>query len=222
MIKSESISNVAAALAKAHANLPQIKRERTVKVRMKAGGEYTFSYAPLEVIMNAVRAPLAAQGLFIAQSIVTGLENKPFIRTLVTHTTGEFLGNDVPIFVADPGPQAYGSAMTYARRYGITSLLCLATDDDDDGNAGEGNDAVVKGRKGKQAVLRDEPPPSEDRSKLVAAMDVAAKKGTTALKEFWTPLNPDQRKMVGLETQVKAKKIARDTDNGVTITEVLA
>jgi hypothetical protein len=59
------------------------------------------------------------------------------------HASGETLKNLIPIFVRDDGPQAYGSALTYARRYGVTLLLCISADDDDDGNAAEGNNAEV-------------------------------------------------------------------------------
>jgi hypothetical protein len=133
-------SQLSAALAKAQAAFSQIHRDKTVKVRMKSGGEYSFSYAPLESILRAVMPALSANGLSLTQSTGT-VGEKEFVRTQLRHASGECIENNTKVLVADSGPQAYGSALTYARRYGITLLLCICADDDDDGNAAEGNEA---------------------------------------------------------------------------------
>jgi hypothetical protein len=133
-------SQLSEALAKAQGTFGQLRRDKTVKVRMKSGGEYSFSYAPLESILKAVMPSLTANGLSLTQSTGT-VADKEFVRTQLRHASGETIENNTKILVADSGPQAYGSALTYARRYGITLLLCICADDDDDGNAAEGNEA---------------------------------------------------------------------------------
>ena len=53
---------LAAALAKAQSEFPPIPRDKTVTVQTKAGGSYTFSYAPLDTVLGAVRGPLTSNG----------------------------------------------------------------------------------------------------------------------------------------------------------------
>lgn len=133
-------SPLAAALAKAQGAFGPIHRDKTVKVTLKAGGSYSFDYAPLESILRAVMPALSANGLALSQSI--GIwEGKEVVRTELLHAQGESMFNHVRIMTGDSGPQAYGSALTYARRYGITLLLCVCADDG--GNAAEGHEAQV-------------------------------------------------------------------------------
>lgn len=153
---SESMQEISVALAKAQAAFKPINRDKTVTVRTKAGGTYSFSYAPLEAILRAVQPALSKEGLAVSQSIVS-TEGGEYLETTLRHGS-DALSNRVKILVVDPGPQAYGSALTYARRYGITLLLCVCADDDDDGNAAEGNSAMaVTHRDGEAAHGRATP-----------------------------------------------------------------
>lgn len=131
------------ALATAQGEFEPIKRDKIVTVTMKSGGKYSFSYAPLESILHAVVPALSKNGLSLTQAAKCLDSGKEFVETTLRHARGEVLTNMIPIFVRDDGPQAYGSALTYARRYGVTLLLCISADDDDDGNAAEGNSAEV-------------------------------------------------------------------------------
>lgn len=132
------LSKLYEALAKANASFAPIPRSRTVNVRMKNGGFYTFSYAPLDEILSAVRKPLADNGLALMQRVIRA-EDKEAVETMLVHQSGQSVGNRVKVLVLDSGPQPYNSALTYSRRAGVTLLLCLAPEDDDDGNAAEGN-----------------------------------------------------------------------------------
>ncbi len=132
---------VAAALAKAQAEFQPIHRDRTVTVRMKSGGQYTFSYAPLESILRATMPALNKQGLALTQRIGTE-GNGELVITSLLHEAGE-ISNSVRVICKEEGAQAYGSALTYARRYGVTLLLGICADDDDDANAAEGNESTV-------------------------------------------------------------------------------
>lgn len=145
MQHSESFAQVAAALAAAQGAFPVIPRDRTVTVTSRkqrddgTRASYQFSYAPLSTILEKVRPALAEHGLALAQSVVANEAGAEFIRTMLLHSSGEWLANETPLFTsaADNASQAYASGMTYARRYGVSAILCIAADDDDDG---EGND----------------------------------------------------------------------------------
>lgn len=98
-------------------------------------------YADLEAILQAVEPPLADQGLVLTQH--GGFAgDKPVLVTRLTHVdTGESIESSVPLLSKSGNdPQQLGSAITYARRYGITALLSVVADDDDDGNTGAGKE----------------------------------------------------------------------------------
>lgn len=146
--RSESIAQVAAALAAAQGEFPTIPRDRTVTIQPKPkrrqdGTEYwpqpySYTYAPLPTILEKVRPAMAKNGLALTQSVVVvNDKGHEAVRTMLLHSSGEFLANETPLFVAgsDNASQGYASGMTYARRYGVTALLCIAADDDDDAEA---------------------------------------------------------------------------------------
>jgi hypothetical protein len=164
----EQAAELSIALAKAQAEFTQIKRDRTVTVRTKAGGTYSFSYAPLESILRATMPALAKHGLALTQAVEEG--------TLVTKLlcNGTILENRLPILVREEGPQAYGSALTYARRYGITLLLGICADDDDDANLAEGNEAH-------ESI----PSPPAGFTPWWANLEAAVENGSEALSVAW-------------------------------------
>lgn len=133
------INELAAALAKAQGEFGPIKRDKTVSVQTRTGGKYTFTYAPLESILKATLPALNKHGLSITQS-VEAADGTEYVVTRLMHQNAE-IANRVRVIAREDGPQAYGSALTYARRYGITLLLGICADDDDDANAAEGNSA---------------------------------------------------------------------------------
>lgn len=189
MQHSESFSQVAAALAAAQGAFPPIPRDRTVTVqprpkRKSDGTEYwpppySFSYAPLETILEKVRPALASNDLALLQSVVANDQGAEFVRTMLVHGSGEWFANETPLFTsgADNASQGYASGMTYARRYGVSALLCIAADDDDDGNANEDGERVKRpaqapgGRGGRQSAPPRQRPeaPAEPRAKDAAA-----------------------------------------------------
>lgn len=131
---------LAGALAKAQASFPPIQRDKEVTVQTKAGGSYKFKYAPLDSILAAVRAPLADNGLAIVQ-----LLDEDVLVTSLLHSSGAILSGRTPIPQTE-GVQAYGSAITYLRRYSIQALLGIAAEEDDDGNQAAGNAATFRSR----------------------------------------------------------------------------
>ena len=120
------------ALAAAQGEFPPIPRDKTVTVKTKTGGSYTFSYAPLETILAACRPVLAAHGLALIQLLEEN-GHGPAIRTELRHKDGGVLGASFPLPGTPNTPQELGSLLTYLRRYAIVALLGIATEEDDDG-----------------------------------------------------------------------------------------
>jgi hypothetical protein len=96
-------------------------------------------YADLDSVLTAVEAPLAAEGLLLTHSGVI-IDGSPVVRTTLVHVpTAQSIHCDIPMVAKDPNdPQKLGGSITYARRYGITALLSIVADDDDDGNTAAG------------------------------------------------------------------------------------
>lgn len=103
-------------------------------VRTTKGGHGKF--APLPEIIEMARPVLAAHGLGYTQSALADDRNGIAIRTTIVHTSGQTLSDD-RMFVpsAKMDPQGFGSAMSYARRYGLLAVLGIATHDDDGSDA---------------------------------------------------------------------------------------
>ena len=91
-------------------------------------------YADLRAVDEASRAVLAEHDLFVTQGVVEGLGGLAMQTTIMHGASGQFISQLVP-FVVPRGrtedPQAYGSALTYSRRYGLQSALGMVSEDDD-------------------------------------------------------------------------------------------
>lgn len=106
---------------------------------MKAGKDaknpfFKSTYATLNSVWSAVSEALLKNGLTVLQpiSIHDGIS---VVKTIVMHISGQSIESECPIVVAKQNdPQALGSAITYARRYSLASMLGVMTDEDDDGN----------------------------------------------------------------------------------------
>lgn len=142
MNSSEQLDQLGAALAAAQAEIPVIVRSRTVTVTSKrTGGKYTFAYAPYETIHAAVTPALSRHGLSVVQTPIG-----PVMATRLIHSSGQWIESQVPIIFDSGSAQEYGSAMTYARRYGLSALLNLATEEDDDANMAGQNEYTANDR----------------------------------------------------------------------------
>lgn len=192
------LKEISAALAAAQGEFGAVIRDKTVTVTMKSGGKYTFSYAPLESILHAVKPALSKNGLSLTQAIIF-VDNKEYVETTLRHASGQTLCNRIPIFVREDGPQAYGSGLTYARRYGVTLLLCISADDDDDGNAAEGNSAEAKQKEASTAaklLASNFKAAMKLSDKKVAEVHESANKDQELYNEAWGLLNAGERREI--------------------------
>lgn len=132
---SESVASLAAALAKAQAELVNPEKSLTATIRSgRVGeGERRFRYAPLSSGLDIVRKTLSKHEIATLQTTsvdaTTRLVN---LTTMLAHTSGEWIASDWPVCsVAETAnPQRMGAALTYARRYGLFTLVGIAGEDD--------------------------------------------------------------------------------------------
>ena len=167
MRESADISKIAPALVRAQGAMENPPRNRSVQVRTQAGS-YTFRYATLDKITDMTRQALAENGLCVLQPIVS-TERGPALVTRLLHESGQWMECEVLLPGLGNNPQAFGSAVTYVRRYSVCALLNISADEDDDANRAAGNHyadvAVVAGKERSRAASRETaaaPPTAED------------------------------------------------------------
>lgn len=130
MNKSEDIRNLAKALVEFQA---EVKNPANTAINP----HFKSKYAPLNEILNEVRPKLAKHGLSVLQS-PSGDGEKIVIKTLLMHTSGEWIeGCPLTLRADRPTAQGAGSAITYGRRYALSAILGISSEDDDDGNNAE-------------------------------------------------------------------------------------
>lgn len=123
---------LAAALAAFQAEMPTVHKGKTAKVPMKAGGSYSYKYADLADIAQAVHPVLAKHGLAFTTLPQTTESGYVLVAKLL-HSSGETVEGSLPL--QGRTPQEWGSSLTYMRRYLLGCLTGVVTDDDDDGQA---------------------------------------------------------------------------------------
>ncbi len=122
----------AEAFTEAQAELPPIAKQHEATI----GNSYSYKYADLADVLEAVRPVLNKHGLSISQSSVSE-EGKIGVITRIYHTSGHVETFGPLLLPAGGDARSAGSAITYARRYGLCAALGIAPDDDDDGAAAE-------------------------------------------------------------------------------------
>jgi hypothetical protein len=95
---------------------------------------FKSKYADLASVMAACMPALSKHGIAVLQPAFDD-ETGRYVKTIFVHgESGESVECRVPLIVAKNDMQGYGSAATYARRYGLMGMAGIAPDDDD-GNA---------------------------------------------------------------------------------------
>ena len=135
---SETIGTVAAALAKAQAELTNPEKSLVATIRTDGPGrgvERSFRYAPLSSGLEIVRKTLSQHEIATVQT--TAVDQAAGIITLTTvlaHSSGEWIASDWPVCAISETatPHRMGAALTYARRYALFTLVGIAGEDDID------------------------------------------------------------------------------------------
>jgi hypothetical protein len=132
---SEAIGTIAAALARAQAQLvnPEKSLVGTIRSDQTSGAERTFRYAPLSSGLDIVRKTLSQHEIATVQTTAID-ETAGIVRlsTVLAHASGEWIASDWPVCaISDTAaPHRMGAALTYARRYALFTLVGIAREDD--------------------------------------------------------------------------------------------
>ncbi len=132
---SETIGAIAAAMAKAQAELtnPEKALVATIRASNPWDSDQTFRYAALSSGLDIVRKILGGHEIATVQT--TSIDNEAWLirlTTMLAHSSGEWLSSEWPVCVVSDtaAPRRMGAALTYARRYALFTLVGIAGEDD--------------------------------------------------------------------------------------------
>ena len=189
MNKSETIGKLAEALCKAQASMGSAKKDA-------ANPFFKSKYADLASVVEAIKKPLADNGLSYVQTTDIDESGSVVVETVLMHSSGEWLSGRLRMPVAKANDaQALGSALTYCRRYGLQAMAGIPADDDD------GNAASEKEEKQPEKAAHD--PQGKKALESCTSLD--------ALSDVWKTLTPAQRSTLGtVKDACKAKLMQQE------------
>jgi len=134
-------SELLTALSKAQAAFPAVEKNRTAG----KGSSFSYKYADISAIIEAIKPHLAANGLSFTQAFEFTSQGTLVLNTSIHHSSGESYSSYLPMPDSSKmKPQDFGSFTTYMRRYGLSSLVGIASEEDLDGVVSEKTKAPVR------------------------------------------------------------------------------
>ena len=128
MKQSENIEKIALALVKAQS-------EMGTAIKDNNNPFFKSKYADLNSIREACMPSLSKYGIVLLQPTVS-IDGRNYVETILLHESGQWISGLTEILFSKPNDaQAQGSGITYARRYGMQSLVNVGADDDDGNSA---------------------------------------------------------------------------------------
>jgi len=140
MQQSESIANLAKSLSAVQGKLTYAKKD-------SKNPFFKSNYADLESVWDACRDLLSSNGLAVSQfpGLYSELDKSMSLITILTHTSGEWISQEMSVPMSKPDAQGAGSCLTYMRRYALAAVVGVVQADDD-GNAASSPKPVVKAK----------------------------------------------------------------------------
>lgn len=130
MKTSENIDQLATALTAAQGEIVPAPKDAT-------NPHFKSRYADLSSIWSACRSALSKHGLAVIQT-PSVQDGRVRITTRLIHKSGQWIESELDLKLIQDTPQAVGSAITYGRRYSLSAMVGVVSDDDDDGNVASG------------------------------------------------------------------------------------
>ena len=149
-----------------YAALAAAQSEMGKAIKQSENPHFRSKYADLGAVMDACMPALNKNGIVVVQPVVEN-EFGRAVKTVLYHTSGESLDCEVPLIVGKQDMQGLGSAVTYARRYGLMCMAGIAPEDDD-GNAAVKGAQNVAPQGWAETIIADLPPGATARDKADA------------------------------------------------------
>lgn len=139
MNKSEQINELASALNKAQA-------EMGGAVKDSSNPFFKSKYADLASVIEACKDELTKHGLSISQLVTSDEQGRSYVETVLMHSSGQWIASKMLLHLAKTDMQGLGSAISYARRYSLQSILNIPAVDDDGESAVERHSSANLGQ----------------------------------------------------------------------------
>lgn len=141
-------------LAKLFDALSKAQGKIKAAVHDRENPHFKSKYATLAAVWDACRAPLSEHGLAVIQVVRQNQRGGSDLITILAHSSGQSI--ESVIAVTGATPQAFGSALTYARRQALQAITGVASaeEDDDGNNASQGRQEKQGG--GAKGQVRNE------------------------------------------------------------------
>jgi len=135
--QSDNLNELFAALAKAQGEMEGAKKDAKNPF-------FKSNYADLSSCWDSVRGPLSKNGLSVTQLPQPTGNGVVIVKSVLGHSSGQWISSTIEMKPVKQDPQGIGSCLTYARRYGLMSLVGIAPEDDDGNAASTGNPGKQK------------------------------------------------------------------------------
>lgn len=152
MNKSESVVEINKAMV-------AFRKEVKQPLKDKNNPFFKTKYVPLENVVEAIDEAATPHGLSYTQWALNDSEGRVGVATMLMHESGEYIEYD-PVFMnAEKNtPQGAGSLISYLKRYSLSAIFGITSDQDDDGNVASGNQSKTapKASSKRVGVLKQE------------------------------------------------------------------
>ena len=198
MNKSENITDLAAALCLAQAEMGGATKNST-------NPHFKSSFADLASVISVIKPAFFKHGLSFIQLPITSEGGKGIgVSTMLMHSSGQWIEGEYLLPLEKVTPQGAGAAITYARRYGLVSLVGIPQVDLDAEDISVQVPAVVE-------------PPQKRVSKTLVQSVVAlvissqASEETSELVEALAELDEIEKQVIWKQLTTKQKEFVRLT-----------
>jgi hypothetical protein len=213
MNHSEQINELAAALSKAQGEI-------TGAIRDSTNPHFRSKYADLSSVWEGIRRPFSANGLSVVQGLSSS-EAGVNCETMLLHASGQWISSSLTIPADKINAHGFGSAATYARRFGLQAIAGIAPIDDDGNAAVESVPAISPVRDSLGDWPAQHPEEMESLKELAADLVDAVEKGESKIAylrmveqkldsdqktALWSLLAPNSKTRAALKKEAEAAK----------------
>lgn len=212
---SPTIGKLADALSKAQGLMTGALKGSESQMGGKTTVARKYKYATLADVWESIREPLSKNGLSVIQTTSPNAFDQVSVITMLAHSSGEWIRGELVLKNVASDPKGYGSALTYARRYGVSSITgAIALDDDAEHAAGPKKSTTSGAPPSKSGGKKAEPEGDKPANKAQIAALKKAMKDAQEWENFIADGFPNhdafKAKLIELSGGQKAEPPAKD------------
>lgn len=190
MERSDSIGELAGALAKARAGFRAIEKDKTARIQPRDKASFTYVYADLASVVAATTDALAANSIAVMQPAALE-DGKVIVTTLLAHASGQWVSERMAWPVVATDNRSIGSGITYARRHSLLAMVGAAASDEDDDDAEEARGGDRPMDRHEHVRHHEAPPDPALVAALEASIALAKEQGFEAVQALAAKLNAE-------------------------------